>query len=150
MRLPVATLCDAATIREGLLHILGGGVGAIRRDAAAPTLGVQLATLIQLEPDEMGTHEIVVRVHDVDRDRPLAHVHGRLDAEADGEADPGDPMLVPLIFPVAEVPLQGSGMVRLDVAIDGQDMACLRARALVVDSPTGPSSSGNATEDRDT
>lgn len=54
MRIDCALLCDAATVREGLLHILGGGITRIARPGPYPaTLGVFLALRIVVDPGEL-------------------------------------------------------------------------------------------------
>jgi hypothetical protein len=136
MRVAVATLCDSATIREGLLHILGGGVTTLLRSPGNATLGVQLALLLEFDPDEAGRHQLAIRVHDVERDVEILAVDGgaSFDVE-DGSADPTIPLGVPIVLPLQGVPLKGSGQVRITVSFDQNDVAVLRARVDGLDAP---------------
>jgi len=63
--LDAAILCDAATVREGLLHILGGGITRIwRRELPAP-MGLTLALLVRVPQDLARVpHEIRVELRD--------------------------------------------------------------------------------------
>lgn len=47
MRLTVATLCDSASVREGLLHMLGGGITAIHRESYPASMACSLAMILQ-------------------------------------------------------------------------------------------------------
>jgi hypothetical protein len=54
VRLSCALLCDAATVREGLINILGGGVSRVTRPALPAPLGVSLALVVDQHRTEMG------------------------------------------------------------------------------------------------
>jgi hypothetical protein len=47
-----ALLCDAATVREGLLHILGGGITRLHRSEYPSPLGTALAVRVMVHPTE--------------------------------------------------------------------------------------------------
>ncbi len=70
MKLDVALLCDAATVREGLLHVLGGGVTKLSRPDYPAPLGVQLAVRVTGEWSEAsGTHKLEVALVDADSEQ---------------------------------------------------------------------------------
>src|SRR4051812_25788637 len=47
MTIPVFTLCDSATVREGLLNVLGAGLTAIHRDGEYPNaIGAHIAAMV--------------------------------------------------------------------------------------------------------
>ncbi len=62
MRIDCALLCDAATVREGLLHVLGGGIAhAVRPSFPAPA-AMSLAVHVWVTQDEAtGDHVLAVR-----------------------------------------------------------------------------------------
>ena len=61
MELKAAIICDAASVREGLLHVLGGGITRIWRQDLPAALGVALAVIVDLPPDVMfDPHEVTV------------------------------------------------------------------------------------------
>lgn len=56
-------VCDAVTVRDGLLHILGGGVGRVPRLGFPAALDNDVALRLVLSPDEVqGQHKIEIRV----------------------------------------------------------------------------------------
>ena len=62
-----ALLCDAVTVRENLLHVLGGGLGQIWRESYPAPLGAELALLLTLHPSETADeHELRVLIQDTD------------------------------------------------------------------------------------
>ena len=59
MEIQAAILCDSATVREGLLHVLGGGINRLYRSELPAPLGVALALLVAFEPEEVDQlHEV--------------------------------------------------------------------------------------------
>jgi hypothetical protein len=53
MKLTVATLCDAATVRDGLLHILGAGVSQTTMAELPAVASLTLAAIIQADITEL-------------------------------------------------------------------------------------------------
>jgi hypothetical protein len=53
MKLSMVTVCDAATVREGLLHVLGAGISEIGRPSEPFELGAVLVAVVQLDQDEI-------------------------------------------------------------------------------------------------
>jgi hypothetical protein len=65
-RTDCALLCDAVPVRDGLLHILGSGVGRVRRSQYRSLMGNDLALRFALAPDEAhGAHQLEIRVVDI-------------------------------------------------------------------------------------
>jgi Family of unknown function (DUF6941) len=71
MRTVICALCDRATVREGLLHILGAGITTLGRPSLPAPMEVDLALL--LTPDQVdelvGSHEVSVIVSSDDGTR---------------------------------------------------------------------------------
>lgn len=98
MEIAAALLCDAATVREGLLHVLGGGITRIWRPVLPAPLGVVLATVIDIDPSEVGPpHEIHVTVHD-STGRLLVELMGAVTANPNERFEPGEHTLLPVAF----------------------------------------------------
>jgi hypothetical protein len=58
-------LRDAVPVRDGLLHILGSGVGRVRRPHYRSLMGNDLALRFALAPDGAhGAHQLEIRVVD--------------------------------------------------------------------------------------
>jgi hypothetical protein len=63
MRLECAMVCDAVTVRDGLLHILGGGIGRVPRLGFPASLDNEVAVRLVLTPEEVkAQHKIEIRV----------------------------------------------------------------------------------------
>lgn len=67
MRVDTCLLCDAVTVREGLLHILGGGITQIIRPEYPAPLGLSMGLRILIHPTELShPHELEVHLQDID------------------------------------------------------------------------------------
>lgn len=107
MRLSCALLCDAATVREGLLNVLGGGVSKIVRPTMPAPLGLMLALIVDQHRTEMRReHRLDVLVLGQDgAELARANLVWRPDAPAD-DSSPEYPF--PVIVPLGGVMLPGS------------------------------------------
>ena len=54
MRVDTCLLCEAASVHEGLLNILGGGVTVVTRPEYPSELGLSLAIRVMLHPSRDG------------------------------------------------------------------------------------------------
>ncbi len=119
-------LADAATVREGLLNVLGAGVNVVVRPTFPAPLGVPLVAVLEVEPDDRTTHQIVVSVQ-ADA-TPLVQVQVQLEGGASGPfADL--PAYVPLVLPVGDARLPQPGRYEAALAIDDQLMSVVAFRA---------------------
>jgi len=67
MRVDTALLCEAVTVRDGLLFILGGGITQGGRTEFPSPLGLSLALRILARPSELAhDHELEVLLQDED------------------------------------------------------------------------------------
>lgn len=63
MELASLLLCDATTVREGLLHLLGGGITRIWREELPAPFGISAAALVSMDQAELDRpHEVQLRV----------------------------------------------------------------------------------------
>jgi hypothetical protein len=97
VRIDCALLCDAATVREGLLHVLGGGVTRVNRPGyPAPLAPLCLAVRILVHPTETdSTHQLDVRLQDEDG-QEVAKVDVQFGVNDPGRNEPGEELSVPL------------------------------------------------------
>lgn len=117
MQVAAALLCDAASVREGLLFVMGGGITRIWREDFPAPMGVELAVMIEMRQTELARpHEIEVLVQGEDGQR-VAEARGGL--QAGGEVDFGETLLVPIVIPLRNVGLPQRGRFSLEIAIDG-------------------------------
>jgi hypothetical protein len=120
VRIDCALLCDAATVREGLLHVLGGGVTRAGRPQFPSPLGLTLALRILIHPTEADRpHNLEVRLQGED---------GQLTAKFELEFGVGDPSALeptehaslPLPLPLPpQVQLPTPGRYSFELLIDG-------------------------------
>lgn len=136
MDITAALLCDFAQVREGLLFVSSGGITRVIRPEYPAPLGVVLALVVDLDPDEHGEqHRIRVRVidaHDeVMWDGTAELGVGQVDAEA------GEHLSLPLVVDLRPVALPADGVYRLEVDANGVLRQVLRLRAIHVPMGTG-------------
>lgn len=126
MKVNTLLLCDAATTREGLLSILGGGVNILRQPAFPAPLGASLAILLEFDGDELKhPHKIAVEIRQDGGGPSILQMEARWDV---GPADVFDPRLtnyVPLVLPLQPVGVPEPGHYRLTLSVDGQDVGAL-------------------------
>jgi hypothetical protein len=124
VRLECALLCDAVTVRESLLHILGGGVSYVTFPRYPAPVNLDVAVRVVFEPEDLSER----------RDHRL---EGRLSAERgqlahqtfDFATDPGD-MEAALALPLSVgVMLPAAGHYRFELILDGEPLASLPLEA---------------------
>lgn len=116
-----AMLCDFATVREGLLHILGGGINRLWREEYPAPLGVTLALLFEVHPTEMDSeHTLEVVMIDADG-KEIGNVSADFAIAPDpGASRPGETLILPLVVPLQQVILPQPGAYSVEILIDGQ------------------------------
>jgi hypothetical protein len=125
VRIDFALLCDAATVREGLLHVLGGGVTRLNRPAyPAPIAPLTLAMRILMHPTEADRqHQLDVRLHGADGEE-IAKVEGQFGIGDPGDTEPGEELSIalPLGMP-PQIALPRAGRYSFEILIDGEHRA---------------------------
>ena len=116
MELRVATLCDFAQIREGLLFISSGGVTRVRRSQYPVPLGLMVALLFDVTPAEANDpHEVRMRVETEDGSK-LAEMSGAFQVTPGPANDPGEIMALPMVADFRSLEIKQAG--RYQIAID--------------------------------
>jgi|SRR5579875_121739 len=132
MKVDCALLCDAATVREGLLHILGGGITRMARPQYPHPLNVQLALRIVIHPTESGSnHSAQVILQDEDGTR-IAGVNFdfAVDLQSTSGLMAGEQISLPLAVPVQQLPLPKAGGYSFEVLIDGNHQVSVPFQAV--------------------
>lgn len=117
-----AFLCDAATVREGLLNILGAGVTRIWRESFPSIMNVDLAIMITLMPVEAkGPHRLRVVIQNEDGG-PLAELDGEFGVGAlpVHALKPGEPLATPMVLNLRQIPIPKEGVYSVELLIDSQ------------------------------
>jgi hypothetical protein len=123
-----AYLCDAATVREGLAHILGGGVNLLRRRDFPAPMAVKLVIMLEQDLTEArDSHKVNVVI----RSDQGPDVLGRIEGALEPQGEPKDPDLdlpltIPVILPLDTVVLPRPGRYAIDIHIEGADPISLK------------------------
>lgn len=139
MKIDCALLCDAATVREGLLHVLGGGVTRAGRVQWPAPLGLTLAIRVLIHPTEADRpHNLSVQLQGEDGERIAAFDIG-FGINEPGDLQPHEQASVPIALPLPEaVQLPGVGAYSFELLIDGIHQASVPFVAHEVDLPPPP------------
>ncbi len=120
MRLLAAVLCDKATVREGLLHVLGAGISQIHHPEYPASLECELAMLVLVERDEYDSdHGIRVTINS--SSQTVAEL--RFDWPAGGEIqlrEPSLPGTAPIAVSLAPVLLPAPDVYSIRYELDGE------------------------------
>lgn len=111
-----AILCDSATVREGLLHILGGGLTRLWRSSYPAQLPAALAMVISPETSELNEdHQLVVKVMDEDG-KELARFDQNFKV---GGGTPGEVPAIPVVLSFAPpLPIPHAGNYAIVVLVN--------------------------------
>jgi hypothetical protein len=122
MRIDCALLCDAVTVREGLFHILGGGVTRVYRPVYPSQLGVGIALRIMVHPTEAdAAHEMALVLVEEDGREIVRLEIGFQAPPADqrGDIRPGEELNMLLPIGMHAWPLPHEGAFNVHILIDG-------------------------------
>ena len=119
MNVGTALLCDFATIREGLLHVVAGGITRLWRDQYPAPIGCSLALVFEVHPMEAANpHEIDVRVMSEDGEE-IARVQGGFQATPGEDTKVGESLLVPVSLDLRNAGLPAPGGYSIEISVDG-------------------------------
>lgn len=127
MRIDCALLCDAATVREGLLHVLGGGVTRINRPGfPTPLSPLSLAMRVLVHPTEADRmHKMQVRLLDEDG-AEIARFDLEFGVGDTGQLEAGEEVSLPLPLTIPpNVGLEKAGRYSFEILIDGNHQASI-------------------------
>jgi hypothetical protein len=118
-RVASALLCDAATVREGLLHILGGGITRLHRSEFPAPMQVTLVVQVVLTPTEIQfPHDVSAVIQTEDGD-VVVQANGHLDAgEPNPLLEPGESVILPLVINLHNVVVPRPGGYSIEVSVD--------------------------------
>lgn len=119
MEIDAALLCDAATIREGLLHLLGGPITRVWRPKLPAPLGIAFAAILSMTPEELALpHEVAIMIRN--EEHVIARVMGAVQGGAGPLAniEPGEMLLAPTAVALHDMGTDRYGRHTLSVSID--------------------------------
>lgn len=122
MKLAASFFCDAASVREGLLHVLGAGISTFTRSAFPGPTHAMYAGLVQLDPGDIGAQHSLrfVMAHGQDADgEVILDFDGVVESSYNGPVPLG-PSTVPIVVDLRDFLLPSEGSYTLRVFIDGK------------------------------
>ena len=124
MRVTALLLADHASVREGLLHVLGAGITRIARDPLPARLDVALALMLQAadEADLMASHTLEVTINESSPGSARGQV-AKVIAELgplSGVITPGPNLQIPVVVPIQPVPVPRTGSYVIEISLDGE------------------------------
>ena len=131
MDIRVATLCDFAQVREGLLFLSSAGITRIYRENFPAPSGIMLALVLEMSPVEAGiASKIEVRVEDADGLK-LADIVGEMQVKVGSGHDPGEMINVPFVadFRNMKLPAPGRYQIAVQPEVEGASPVALGFRA---------------------
>jgi hypothetical protein len=137
LRIDCALLCDAVTVRDGLLHILGGGITTTGHPAYPAPLGMMLALRILIHPTEVDRpHQLQIQLQDADGQR-IASIDAQFGVSDPSLLAPGEEASVPLPIGLPpQVGLPAVGRYSFEILIDGTHQASVPFSAVPVQPPS--------------
>lgn len=130
-RVASALLCDAATVREGLLHILGGGITRLHRAEFPAPMQVTLVAQVVLTPSEITfTHDVSAVIQTEDGE-VVVQANGHLEAgEPNPLLEPGESVILPLVINLSNVVVPRPGGYSIEISVDDVHQTSLTFRAV--------------------
>lgn len=144
-----AFLCDAATVRDGLLYVLGAGIARTVRPTYPSALNLDLAMMVTMQPAEaMEKHRLKVILQGQDG-QPVAQVDGEFQLAPIAPAVvPGHPPLprqqisMPLVLNMRMVGIPAPGVYSFELLMDSHQVRSLVIEALLDPSLANPTPGG--------
>ncbi|MEU7575094.1 hypothetical protein [Micromonospora sp. NPDC049240] len=120
MRLTVSTICDSATVREGLLHILGAGITTVSSPIPAH-LPLELAVMLQIEHGDAGPHTISVVMRNEETEDKVGELRAEFEIPKEVTIETDLPLgNIPLPTPLRDFRVPKAGRYICQVILDGQ------------------------------
>jgi hypothetical protein len=128
VRTTAVLFADAASVREGLLNVLGAGITRLARDPLPGRLDAVLALMLQSDdPEDLQVdHNIEVIITETTADGPTVIAKAVMQlSSTPSSGDPGDMTdllpTVPLVVPLQNVSIPRTGIYRITTSLDGQE-----------------------------
>lgn len=124
IQLQAAAICDAATVREGLLHILGAGITVFNRPSFPAPFSAHIGILLTAwdVPDVGEQHAVHVIARHVDT--PTARVfEADIEMKVDRALDGSRIQTLPIALDLSNAGLPAVGFYELSLEIDGDQVS---------------------------
>ena len=130
MQLQAALLCEAASTRDGLLFVLGGGVDHWAPPAYPAGLRLTLGVVVEADDRDKGSeHALAVDILDQEARRIGGITAG---FQFEGHMDPGQTTKLTFAVPLEAVVIPEYGDYEVRLIMDGDTLAAMALRAMAV------------------
>ena len=137
MKITTGLLCDFASVREGLLFVVGGGITRVRRAQYPAALDCSVALLVELHQMKLTRpHELELRVLGSDGE-DVASIKAGFQATG-VDLDIGENLPIPVVVDLRGAALPKPGRYSIDASIDGGHQLTLSFRAMPATATEGP------------
>jgi Family of unknown function (DUF6941) len=134
MQVDTALLCDAATVREGLLNVLGGGITSAYRPEFPAPLEMELAIRLKMHPTEIqNAHKVEILLQDEDGNQVTRAEIGFQPTEEAHQAvlPPGEEVPIPITWDFPARPaIPHPGRYSFEILVDGTHRATVPFTAI--------------------
>ncbi len=115
-------ICDFAQVREGLLTVCSAGITRIFAPVLPAGLGVMVASLLELGPDDVGPiHEITWRLSHVDDAETVVSGIGAIQVTEAPALEPGELIQMPVVIDLRHIAVVALGQYDIKLRIDGAE-----------------------------
>jgi hypothetical protein len=138
VKITTGLLCDFASVREGLLFVVGGGITRVRRPHYPAALGCSVALLVELHQMELTRpHELEVRVVGPDGE-DVGTIKAGFQTAPMTDLDIGENLPIPVVLDLRAATLPKPGRYNVEASIDGGHQLTLSFRATSATATEGP------------
>jgi len=135
-----AMLCDAATVREGLLNVLGAGITRLHREQFPAAMGTQLALLLHSSAKEMGKpHKLLITITHETKEK-IAEFGVDFSVAANPGHNANEDITVPLVANFQNQVLPHAGTYNIELNVDGKVARNVQFHAAMTPKPTAAGS----------
>lgn len=131
--LGAAVLCDSASVREGLLHVLGGGITLLTRPDFPAPIACDLALTLYLADlkIERQVHTVAAKCFRDGASEELFGFELELDLDPTTSAIPGSVQSASLVLPMSMMGVPEPGGYHVDVTVNTEPLTSVRFSAVL-------------------
>jgi hypothetical protein len=128
VEITIAVLCEAATVRDGVLQILGAGLNRIPMPTYPAPLPTTLALRFELDLDEGATqHSLLVQIVSASDDAVIGSVAGTIGPIAqEAVTEPELPVQAVTAVQLSKIEIQAEGRYDTVISVDNKELRRVR------------------------
>ena len=135
-------------VENGKVYVNGGFWDIVRQPSYPALVSISLVAVIKVPSRAyLENHRVTVEMVDADEERLPLRIEGDIRVGPAPHMNPGEPSTLPFAFPLNGVELERTGDYWFVLAVDGDEIARYRIRAVQTVPVPQPAESGNAEEE---